>query len=181
MRPAIIEFVKICSETLSLAEPIYEFGSLQVEGQEGFADIRPLFPGINYVGADLRPGRGVDVCLDIQNINLPHLSVGTILVLDTLEHVAEPRDALLEAHRVLKQSGTIIISSVLNFPIHNHPSDYWRFTTAGLHHLLKPFCTSFVSSSGDPNFPHTVIGIGWKSPITGNSLAGFHERFNHWK
>jgi hypothetical protein len=38
MRESIKEFVKICAETLPIIEPIYEFGSLQVPGQEGFAD-----------------------------------------------------------------------------------------------------------------------------------------------
>ncbi len=41
-------------------EPIVEIGSLQVPGQEGFADLRPLFPGRCYVGCDLRPGPGVE-------------------------------------------------------------------------------------------------------------------------
>ena len=38
------QFVKIVAETMAITEPIFEFGSLQVSGQEGFADLRPLFP-----------------------------------------------------------------------------------------------------------------------------------------
>jgi hypothetical protein len=44
VRKSIRSFIQMVSETLTVPEPIYEFGSLQVEGQEGFADLRPLFP-----------------------------------------------------------------------------------------------------------------------------------------
>jgi len=86
MRELIKEFVRICAEILPVSEPIYEFGSFQVPGQKGFADLRPIFPGKKYVGADLR-GVGVDVVLNLHEIDLPSESVGTVLILDTLERV----------------------------------------------------------------------------------------------
>jgi len=79
MRSSIREFAKLCAQTLELQEPIYEFGSLQVPKQEGFADLRPFFKGKQYVGADVQEGPGVDVVLDLHKINLPDNSVGTIL------------------------------------------------------------------------------------------------------
>ncbi|MQY58055.1 MAG: hypothetical protein GH144_00405 [Clostridia bacterium] len=48
------QFVEIVAETMPITEPIFEFGSLQVPGQEGFADLRPLFPNKEYVGCDIR-------------------------------------------------------------------------------------------------------------------------------
>lgn len=63
MRESIKQLVKICSEILPISEPIYEFGSLQVPGQENFADIRSLFQSKKYVGADIRDGLGVDIIL----------------------------------------------------------------------------------------------------------------------
>jgi hypothetical protein len=83
MRQALKDLVSIVASTLPIEEPIYEFGSLQVRGQEGFADLRPLFPGKEYVGADMRHGTGVDQILDLHTINLPPESVGTIICLDT--------------------------------------------------------------------------------------------------
>jgi hypothetical protein len=44
MRESIRQFIRVVSETLPIKEPIFEFGSLQVFGQEGFADLRPFFP-----------------------------------------------------------------------------------------------------------------------------------------
>lgn len=94
MRESVKDLVRVVAETLPVAEPIIEFGSLQCPGQEGFADLRPLFRGKDYIGCDLHEGPGVDLVLDLHNINLPSGSAGTILCLDTLEHVEFCRDAL---------------------------------------------------------------------------------------
>jgi len=181
MRKSIKQFVKICAETLSVSEPIYEFGSLQVPEQEGFADLRPLFPGKEYIGADIREGPGVDLILNVHYINLPSESAGTVLILDTLEHVEFPRKATEEVHRVLKPNGILIMSSVMNFPIHDYPHDYWRFTPEGFKSLLKPFAFSFVDSTGDSKFPHTIVGLALKSSVPANFMNEFMRRFEIWK
>lgn len=126
MRELVRQFVRICVDALSLEEPIYEFGSLQVPEQGRFADLRPFFRNRRYVGADMRPGPGVDVILDLHAIDLPVESAGTVLILDTLEHVEYARKGVEEAHRILKRQGILIVSSHMDFPIHNHPHDYWR-------------------------------------------------------
>jgi SAM-dependent methyltransferase len=181
MRESIKQFAKICAETLSISEPIYEFGSLQVPGQEGFADLRPLFHGKKYIGADMREGAGVDKILNLHHIDLPSESVGTVLVLDTLEHVEFPRKAIEEIYRILKPCGILIISSVMNFPIHDYPYDYWRYTPEAFKSLLKPFTLSFVDLAGESNFPHTVIGIGFKTSISENVIREFKDKIKYWK
>jgi len=181
MRESIKQLVKICAETLPISEPIYEFGSLQVPGQEGFADLRPFFSGKKYVGADMRKGPGVDVILNLHNLDIPSESIGTVLILDTLEHVEFVRKAIEECYRILKPNGILVISSVMNFPIHDHPSDYWRFTPEAFKSLLKPFNSLFVDFAGESNFPHTVIGIGVKGSISKDTMDKFVERIKHWK
>ena len=162
MRQAVKDFALISARILPIAEPIYEFGSLRVPGQETFADLRPLFPGKEYVGADMRKGLGVDQILNVHDIDLPDDSVGTILCLDTLEHVEYPHRAMQEIYRVLKPDGIAVISSVMCFRIHDYPHDYWRFTPEAFKSLLKPFASTFVSFAGVETFPHTVVGIGFK-------------------
>lgn len=179
MRQSIKDFVSIAAASLPIHEPIYEFGALQVPGQEGFADLRPLFPGREYVGADVRAGLGVDVLLDLHDIDLPAESVGTVLCLDTLEHVEYPHRALEEIHRILKPAGLAVISSVMNFQIHDYPQDYWRFTPEAFRSILKPFVGSFVGFAGDEGFPHTIVGIGFKGPVT--RLAEFLSRYEDWR
>ena len=169
MRPSVKQFVEICSQILPIHGPIYEFGSFQVPGHKGFADLRPIFPHKEYVGADIRNGDGVDVIMDIVQTGLVSESVGTVLILDTLEHVEYLRKAMEEVYRILKPEGILIIGSVMYCPIHD-THDYWRFTPEGFKSLLKPFAFSFVDSVGNPQFPHTVLGIASKSLIPDNAM-----------
>jgi SAM-dependent methyltransferase len=164
MRQMIKDFVEICSKNLPITEPIYEFGSFQVPGQEVFADLRPYFPGKEYVGCDMRMGPGVDRVLNLHHIDLPDESVGTVLSLDTFEHVEYPRKAIHEIHRILRPGGVCVISSVMNFIIHDYPHDYWRFTPQGFSSLLEIFPTHHVDWAGEPYHPHTVVGVAIKGP-----------------
>lgn len=181
MRDYIKEFVRICAETLPITEPIYEFGSLQVPGQEGFADLRPIFTGREYVGCDMQDGPGVDKILNLQRIELPSETVGTILLMDTLEHVEFVRKALDEVHRILKTNGMVVASSVMKFPIHDYPYDYWRFTPEAFRSLLRPFDSAFVDSVGDERFPHTVVGVAFKGPLPEGPMRDFRTTFEVWK
>ncbi len=162
MRKNVIGFARIVSSTLETIEPVYEFGSLQVKGQVGFADLRPLFPNQIYVGCDMQQGPGVDMMIDLHKIDLESESVGTVLCFDTLEHVEYPRKAMSELYRILKPEGIIAISSVMNFPIHGYPSDYWRYTPEGFVSLLSRYKSSYVQYQGLKSFPHTIVGVGQK-------------------
>jgi SAM-dependent methyltransferase len=181
MRRMIREFVEICVATLPFAEPIYEFGAFQVPGQEAIAELRPLFPSLQYVGSDMRPGRGVDLLLNLHALALPDQSVGSALLLDTLEHVEYPHQALAEVQRVLRPGGIVIMSSVMQFPIHAHPDDYWRFTPSAFQSLLKPFEWSLVEAAGEELFPHTVVGIGCKGPVEHAREEKLREQLAAWR
>lgn len=181
MRESIREFVAICAEVLPVTEPIYEFGSYQVEGQIGFADLRPLFPNMRYVGTDYRAGPGVDVVLDLHEIDLPAETVGTAIAVDTLEHVEYPHRAVEELYRVLGPRGILILSSVMNFPIHDYPYDYWRFSPEAFRSLLRLFPFSHVDFVGEEDFPQTVVGIGAKRAIRAGAFRKFKERVEAWK
>jgi SAM-dependent methyltransferase len=162
VRPRIKEFVGICGKHLALQGPVYEFGSLQVPGQEGFADLRPFFPGQKYVGFDMRKGPGVDEIADVHDlrcVKLRHGLAGTILCIDTLEHVRNPMAAVNEMKSLLAPGGHLIITSHMYKEIHDYPHDYWRFTPDCFANLLSSFSGSLVVSAGRVNFPHTVIGI----------------------
>ena len=179
MRKVVKRFVSLAAESLSLQGPIYEFGALQVEGQQEWANLRPLFPGQEYVGCDMRAGHGVDRILDLHALDLPDRSVATVICVDTLEHVEHPERAAAEIHRVLADDGVAIIASVMNFPIHCHPFDYWRFTPEAFRSLLKPFAGAFVGHAGLTEFPHTVAGIGFKGAVP--DLARLEKNYLAWQ
>jgi SAM-dependent methyltransferase len=183
VRNSIRQFIELVSQTIPMAEPIYEFGALQLPGFEDAANLRPLFSGKVFIGCDMREGPGVDKVLNLHNIDEPAGSVGTVIALDTLEHVEFPHRALEEIHRILKPDGMVVVSSVLNFRIHSAPSDFWRFTPDGMRSVLRPFASAFVGYAGADKFPHTLVGIGFKG--TPCPLEQFEERFavwaEHWK
>lgn len=181
LRPSINRLVGIFAETIPVPEPIYEFGSFQVPGQEEIADLRPYFPHRRYVGTDMREGPGVDRVLDLHDLDVESGTVGAAIMIDTLEHVEYPHRAMEEVYRVLTDEGVVLMTSVMRFPIHDHPHDYWRFTPQAFRSLLKGFEFSWADFAGEPDLPHTVVGIGAKRPIAADDFSGFLARFQPWK
>lgn len=176
MRPHIRQFIEAAVDTFPLGGPIYEFGSFQVAGQESINDLRPLFLGQSYVGCDFRPGPGVDRVEDVSALTLADETAGTILCLETLEHVFETRRAIDEILRVLKPGGAVLISTPFHFHIHGYPSDYWRLTPSCLERLLSPLAATVVGYQGPEKTPHTVFALGFKAPASVD-LAGRVEIF----
>jgi len=180
MRKLVRDWVRMLAATVPTPEPIVEFGSLQVEGIGELANLRPLFPGKRYVGTDLRCGPGVDCVLDLHRVGLRAESAGTVLVLDTLEHVEYPRRAIEEVARVLKPEGLFLLSSVMDFPIHEHPYDFWRFTPSGFESLLRTFATREVFALGRGDFPHTVLGVAWRSAQKPEVVTALRRAMDTW-
>jgi hypothetical protein len=147
-----------------------EIGAYQVPGQEAIAELRPLFPGKKYVGCDMRDGPGVDRIEDIHRLSFADGSVGTFLLADTLEHVADPIRGMQEIHRCLGEEGIAIYTSVMYFPIHAYPNDYWRFTPESFRALAEPFAKKAIFYGGPVDFPHTVCGIAGKSGVDGGAI-----------
>jgi len=181
MRRSIYRLIKSLSQKLQFEEPIYEFGSLKVPGQEGRSALRKLFPDKEYVGCDLGEGPGVDRILNLHKIELPDNSVSTVIILDVLEHVEFCRRAVKEIHRILRPGGVAIIASVMYFPIHDYPSDYWRFTPAGFKSLLAPFSVSIIQSVGLSTFPSTVVAIAFKDNVPNERVRAFRDVLANWK
>ncbi len=180
MREHIRFYATICTAHLALLDPIVEFGSRQVVGQEGYADMRPIFKRSRYIGTDIQGGLGVDVVTDMSQAGLQTGSVGTVVSFDALEHTEYVREAVAEVHRVLKPNGGLfIVSTVMDFIMHELPHDYWRFTPYGLQNLLRVFEGSAVFAAGEPSKPHTVVGIGMKGETKSN-IGKFVEAMSDW-
>jgi SAM-dependent methyltransferase len=183
MRENVRAFVAIAASALELRGPVYEFGSLQVQGQEALADLRPLFPSHDYVGCDMRQGPGVDRVEDLAELSLPDACAQTVICVDTLEHVFEARRAVAEMIRVLKPGGTLLLAAPFDFRIHDHPSDYWRLTPSCVARLLAPLAASIVGSQGLEAHPHTVLGVGCKGPLPADfprQAQRFVDEFAAW-
>jgi SAM-dependent methyltransferase len=179
-------FCRLAAETFECPAPIYEFGSYQVEGQEGYANLREVFPGQVFVGCDMRPGPGVDRVDDVSASSLPDSSAGTVLCIETFEHVFEVRKAFDEVYRILKPGGVFVITTPLNFRIHGYPDDYWRLTPNCLRRLMAHYAARVVGYQGHSSFPHSVMGVGIKTPAPAefalqsrDFVAAYHDWLRH--
>ena len=162
MSQALIRrFVHDLNQVYGLDEPIYEFGSLQVEPEQE-SDLRSLFAGKRFVGTDIRPGPGVDQVEDLRALSLDDGAARTVLCLDTLEHCADPVAACRELERVTARGGIAVISSVMLFGIHGYPNDYFRFTPDGFRRMLDGFDDVWSCGIGDPAMPFQVLGVAAK-------------------
>jgi SAM-dependent methyltransferase len=180
MRTTIFELVRAFSHA-GLPEPIYEFGADRTPGQEKTrGNVRDCFPGKQFVSSDIAPAPGIDKVLDLHHLDLPDGSIGTAILLDAIEHVERPWLALQELHRVLKPGGVVLMTSVMYFPIHEYPDDYWRFTASGFRALLAPFEDSVLVSVGLKRLPHTVVGVGLKAPVAAPLKTQLAKSLEQW-
>jgi SAM-dependent methyltransferase len=60
-----------------------------------------------------------------------------ILSTDVLEHVQEPKQIFVEAARVLRPGGLLIMTAPQTAHLHEEPHDYFRFTKYGLAYLVQ--------------------------------------------
>jgi SAM-dependent methyltransferase len=162
-----------------LPAPIWEFGAYRVPGQEHRGSVRECLHQ-DVVGCDMRSGPGVDRIEDLHALSVPDESIGTALLLDTVEHVARPWQALAEVHRVLRPGGVVIMTSHLYFPIHAHPDDYWRFTTSAFGVLLDSYDVISLVSAGMPKLPHTIVGVAAKPPVPATLKEALQRTVDEW-
>lgn len=167
--PNVRQFIEVVAEAVDLVEPIVEIGSYLTKGQEELGNLRSLFSGKEYIGCDMRKGPGVDRIENVEKLKFKTNSVGTVIMLETLEHVQNPIQAVDEVFRVLKPEGTAVFSTVMNFQLHSFPHDYWRVTPPGMEYLLRQFSRKIVGYQGEQiDNPFSVFGVGFKKD---NALA----------
>ena len=177
MRQPIRRLIERLDRTVRLDEPIYDFGALLTPGK---LNSRELFSDREFVGCDAREGPGVDRILDLHALDLPDESVATAISTDTFEHVERFWTAIDEIHRVLRPGGMLVLTSVMYFPIHNYPSDYWRFTPEGFRSLARRFDHVFVEAVGIRDFPHTVVTIAVKGTLPDQRREQIEEVLRVW-
>lgn len=103
-----------------------------------------------YLGADLASNPLADLAInpDTGNVDLEDNSVELVISTQVLEHVESPAAYLAEAHRVCKSNGLLLLSTHGYWPYHPIPTDYWRWTGAGLKKLLTDCHWEVVETTG---------------------------------
>ena len=100
----------------------------------GFTDF-----GENVVNLDIGLFRAVDIVGDATQLPILSDSVNAVITQGVLEHVQKPDLAVAEIHRVLIGGGLCYSEVPFVQPYHAVPTDYQRYTIAGVRELFDLF------------------------------------------
>lgn len=103
---------------------VLDLGAMNVNGS-----LRDFCPAeAKYIGADLGPGKGVDVVItDPTALPFPDESFDVIVSSSCFEHDSFFWLTFMEFVRLLKKGGVIYINAPSNGAFHRYPLDCWRF------------------------------------------------------
>jgi SAM-dependent methyltransferase len=130
--------------------PVIEIGSKDYGSTASFRD---LYAGVEYIGADLEAGKGVDVVVDLTQ-GLGELGEGRFalaICCSVLEHTPRPWVMADNITRLLRPDGSLYLSVPWVWRYHAYPDDYFRFSPRavqslfpGLEWALAAYSTSVV-------------------------------------
>lgn len=140
---------------------VLEIGSGRQDLGTNAYSMKDTFPtSCDFIQSDVNPEFGHRI-VDITTMEIKE-EFDTILCLSVLEHVENFWDAIPRLHQALRPGGLLIISVPCNFPYHDEPRDFYRFTAHGVRFLLRDFETVDVRSRGLRRLPFTILGIATK-------------------
>jgi SAM-dependent methyltransferase len=115
------------------ARPASRPGATVVDLGAGDAPYRSLFErdGAQYLACDLGPEAPVQIASGAP-VPLASASAELVVSFQVLEHVWDLDWYLGEAHRLLRDDGTLLLSTHGTWLYHPHPTDFRRWTRDGL-------------------------------------------------
>jgi hypothetical protein len=115
--------------------PVIEIGSRDYGSTASFRD---LYAGVQYIGADLEAGEGVDVVVDLTQ-GLGGLGEGSFalaICCSVLEHTPRPWAMANNITRLLRPGGALYLSVPWVWRYHPYPDDYFRFSPRAVQSLF---------------------------------------------
>ena len=100
---------------------------------------QPLFQpyASSYLGVDPVENPAADVQGYVEALPLPDASCEVALCIQVFEHCDEPARAVSELARITAPGGRVLVSTHGVMAYHPSPTDYWRWTHAGLEKLFR--------------------------------------------
>jgi hypothetical protein len=133
MHPSAMDLGRLLFQTHGAGlRRVLDIGSRDINGS--LRDLCP--PGVEYVGIDLEPGKGVDMVLDDRyQYPFPDGYFDMIVSTSCFEHDPMFWLTFLEMQRVVREHGIIYINAPSSGNYHTHPWDNWRFYPDASHAL----------------------------------------------
>jgi len=127
-----VDCIKWGARNLSDAEVrgkrVLEVGSYEVNGSLRYV-IELLRPA-EYVGVDIEKGPGVDMVCRAEELTRRFGKESFDMVVSTcaLEHIRPWKEAVSNIKNVCRSDGIMLIIVPSEWPFHQHPSDFWRYS-----------------------------------------------------
>lgn len=88
-------------------------------------------PTWSYTGLDVVAGETVDLVGDADGLSnmLAPAGFNAVLAISVLEHVSMPWKLVLELNKVMATGGIGFVLTHQNWPLHDRPWDFWRFSS----------------------------------------------------
>ena len=105
----------------------------------GARPYEPLFAphAASYVGVDPVDNPKADLKGPIEDLPVEDATFDVVLCNQVLEHCNSPMQAVAELRRVTAPGGRVLVSTHGVMAYHPSPTDYWRWTHAGLEKLFR--------------------------------------------
>ena len=87
---------------------------------------------IEWIGLDIEGNSFADFHGTVLDLPFADKSFDCVLATQVLEHIEEPKTAMSECARVLREDGLLILSVPQYWELHEIPYDYFRYTEFGL-------------------------------------------------
>jgi SAM-dependent methyltransferase len=104
----------------------------------GAKPYEPLFAphAASYVGVDPVDNPRAELKGPVEDLPVEDASFDVVLCNQVLEHCDSPAKAVSELRRVTAPGGRVLVTTHGVMPYHPSPTDYWRWTHAGLEKLF---------------------------------------------
>lgn len=151
-------FLKYSNPEEFRGKRVLDVGSYDVNGSlREF--IHPWYPA-EYVGTDMRAGPGVDYVIDATRLEtvFGQQRFDAVICTEMLEH-AEDWKSVVKALKAVMAPGAVLYLTTRSegFPLHDHPSDHWRFSLYDIHAMFCDLDIDYLRDDPDPNSPGVFL------------------------
>lgn len=166
-----VTFESILKDFNNKFDKVLDFGCGNKPYKELFKDISNSF-----IGADIEGNESADIIINMNGtLPSPDKSFDCVLSSQVLEHVENPKLYLDESFRVLKDNGTLILSTHGFWQYHPDPTDYWRWTSAGLKKIIAEAGFTIENIYSIQSFP--TISLQLWLDATLHKVPSYFKRF----
>lgn len=121
-----------------------------------------------YVGVDWTNslhGRQTDVTANLNEpLPIEDAAADTVVSFQVLEHLSRPDIMLVEARRILKPGGKLLLAVPFQWAVHEAPWDFYRYTQYGLIHQLTQAGFSDIQVEAVSGFlPPWVLKLNYQT------------------